>query len=113
MADEDPFFSPWLSKMPFRHEMPLFWQNLIASPKSAQKIIMELSDKDISMVPAKSLVPAAQKSIPPSSNISTAMAALVSLEYRTVDPKWAIQQSIEWLSDDLSTEKTIWPALTA
>ncbi|MDR1890753.1 MAG: Holliday junction branch migration protein RuvA [Puniceicoccales bacterium] len=81
--------------------------------KSAERIIMELSDKDISTIAAKSIVPAGQKSAAQSSNISDSMAALVSLGYKTADAERAIRQAIERLGGDASTEEIIRSALNA
>jgi Holliday junction resolvasome RuvABC DNA-binding subunit len=63
--------------------------------KSAESIIMELSDKDISAIPAKFIVPAVQKWASRSRNIRDAIAALVSLGYKTADAERAIRQAIE------------------
>jgi Holliday junction DNA helicase RuvA len=81
--------------------------------KSAERIIMELSDKDISAIAAKSIIPAGKKSSAQSSNIGDAMAALLSLGYKTADAERAIRQSIERLGSDASTEAIIRSALNA
>jgi Holliday junction DNA helicase RuvA len=81
--------------------------------KSAERIIMELSDKDISTLVAKSISSKRNESTQSSNNISDAMSALISLGYKTVDAEKAIRKSIEHLGDDASTESIIRFALSS
>jgi Holliday junction DNA helicase RuvA len=81
--------------------------------KSAERIIMELSGKDISTLSTKAMVPSGTKSPTLPNNIGDAMSALISLGYKPPDAERAIRKSIEQLGEDASTEKIIRSALSS
>ncbi|MDR1414115.1 MAG: Holliday junction branch migration protein RuvA [Puniceicoccales bacterium] len=76
--------------------------------KSAERMIMELSDKDIFKLSS-----AATSNVPASSNANDAMAALISLGYKMGDAEKAIRKSMELLGSDAPTEKIIRSALSS
>ena len=78
--------------------------------KSAERIVMELSDKSISST--QSFI--SHISNPSSvSNISDAVSALVSLGYKAADAEKAVQKSIERVGESATTENIIRTALGA
>lgn len=77
--------------------------------KSAERIIMELSDKDFSTTNHS---PSINNNISSSSTSMTdAISALISLGYKSTDAEKAIQRSISKLGNDASTENLIRTAL--
>ncbi len=79
--------------------------------KSAERIIMELSDKDFSTINHNQ---STNNNVSSSStSMNDAIAALISLGYKANDAEKAIQRSISKLGNDASTENLIRTALNS
>jgi Holliday junction DNA helicase RuvA len=80
--------------------------------KSAERIIMELSDRDIAAIAAKT-----EKTNQPNAATSgianDAIAALLSLGYKSADAEKAVRKSIELLGDGAPAETIIRSALNS
>lgn len=79
--------------------------------KSAERIIMELSDKDFSTINHPQSINSNVSSL--STSMNDAIAALISLGYKANDAEKAIQRSISKLGNDASTENLIRSALNS
>lgn len=80
--------------------------------KSAERIIMELSPKDIAAIAAKTTGIGQWKAIA-SSGVNDAIAALLSLGYKSADAEKAVRKSMELLGNDAPTEAIIRSALNS
>ena len=77
--------------------------------KSAERIIMELSDKDFSK--SNDTQHTNNSTVSSSTSMNDAISALISLGYKSSDAEKAIQKSITKLGNDASTENLIITAL--
>ncbi|MDR1402050.1 MAG: Holliday junction branch migration protein RuvA [Puniceicoccales bacterium] len=78
--------------------------------KSAERMIMELSDRDIFKLSSGGTNISAKT---PPNNANDAMAALISLGYKIADAEKAVRKSMEALGGDAPTEKIIRSALSS
>jgi Holliday junction DNA helicase RuvA len=78
--------------------------------KTAERIITELSDRDIASIPIGAIgAPSGSTAAP--NGVGDAMAALISLGYRAIDAEKAIRRAVGSLGDGATTEAIIRSAL--
>jgi Holliday junction DNA helicase RuvA len=79
--------------------------------KTAERIITELSDKDMVAITSRSIAGIGKISSTRSDSIGDAMAALISLGYKAVEAEKAIRRAVGQLGDSASTEAIVRAAL--
>jgi Holliday junction DNA helicase RuvA len=79
--------------------------------KTAERMIVELADSDISAIAAKFGVKNSQPAGGQSGNVADAIAALLSLGYKAADAERAVQRAVSQLGESPRTEEIIRTAL--
>jgi Holliday junction DNA helicase RuvA len=79
--------------------------------KSAERIIMELSPRDVSKISPRTGGVLPQK-FATATNANDAVAALISLGYKGVDAERAVSKAVEKLGTDTTTDRIIRSALS-